>query len=207
MKELQIKTRLVKFLLDQSKSVTLGSEVPFQSGSRRADLVSIEGNIATAFEIKGAEDTTERLYYQIESYKKYFDYCYIVCESSNLEKVRASIGKDIGIFLVSEKKIEKRVRQSKQFKRHDKLTLISTIPTPELRKIAGSNFFRSKQELCEHISNSKSLSEIRTLSRKYLDDRYLQLTNMLRGETLEEINPDDILTITRMPPDSLIKIA
>lgn len=92
MKEIEIKKLLVKHVLSLYKDVTVGAEVPFNYGSRRADVISIHNGMATAYEIKGAGDTIERLSYQIKSYKDYFDFCFIVCEKSNLQQIRKVVG-------------------------------------------------------------------------------------------------------------------
>ncbi len=88
MKEIDIKLKIVEFLLNSEPADTyLAAEVRFSFGSRRADIVSISSDIATVYEIK-VKNSVERLVYQIDSYKEYFDYCYIVCVNQNLDAVR-----------------------------------------------------------------------------------------------------------------------
>ncbi|EPC7290611.1 TPA: sce7726 family protein [Vibrio vulnificus] len=203
MKEMQIKTILVKHLLSYDAEQVLGCEVPFQFGSRRADVVSMTSEAFTAYEIKGAEDKTDRLAYQTSSYKSYFDFCYIVCEESNLSQVRNSIGREIGIILVSPNNAAI-IRKSYQFKRHDKENLASTLPVPLLRKLIGISAARSKHELCVKASKLLSLDEIRKLSRQDMMGRYLLSNEILKKELGEVVTSDDILTLTRMPPDNLV---
>ncbi|HDI3227700.1 TPA: sce7726 family protein [Vibrio cholerae] len=202
MKEMQIKTILVKHLLSCDAEQVLGCEVPFQFGSRRADVVSMTSEAFTAYEIKGSEDKTDRLAYQTPSYKSYFDFCYVVCEESNLKQVRNSIGREVGIMLVSSNNVEI-IRKSSQFKRHDKQNLASTLPVPLLRKLIGTSTVRSKHELCVKASRLLSLEDIRKLSRQDMMNRYLRSNEILKKELGEVITSDDILTLTRMPPDHL----
>ncbi|MDX1719297.1 MAG: sce7726 family protein [Salegentibacter mishustinae] len=204
MKEIEIKVLLVKYFLENYNDCTLGAEVPFQFGERRADMVIYESNLLSAFEIKGSKDTTSRLDYQIESYKKFFDCCYIVCERSNLSEIRKSTPRDVGILIAEDGELKK-IRKSKQFKKHDKLILSSTISTLKLKKITGKNKLRSKSELCEHLKKTKTLDEIRKLSRDDFEERYGVVSRLLKQETTLNINSDDIHTITKRPPSSLIK--
>lgn len=203
MKEIEIKKLLVKHVLSLYKDVTVGAEVPFNYGSRRADLISIHGGKATAYEIKGSGDTVERLSYQIKSYKEYFDFCFIVCEKSNLQQVRKVVGHEIGILVTTSEGITQ-IRKSKLFKRHDKESLASTLASSTLKRLAKTKSLRSKHELGKEVSYLYPIETIRNLAREELNNRYAVVTNLLKQDTEKVINSDDILTITRMPPSELI---
>ena len=204
MTELEIKILLVKYLLEQYENFVVGSEFSFQSGERRADLALLEANYLTAFEIKGARDTVTRLGYQIDSYKKFFDFCFVVCEPSNLSEVRAILPKDVGILLADEKGIT-HIRQSRQFKQHDKLILASVLSVQKLSRLAKSNSLRSKHELCEHVAKNNSLDYLRELSRRDFDEKYAVASKLMRQETTMHLNSDDIYTITKKAPSTLKK--
>lgn len=204
MKEIEIKALLVEYLLKKDREITLGAEVPFIFGTRRADIISIKNETAIAFEIKSARDTTDRLAYQIESYKSYFDKCYIVCEASNLRKIRKIINKEIGLLVVENLSI-KEIRKSKTFKRLNKYTLASTIPTSILKSMHKGKIPRAKVDLCHSISSQINLDKIRKLSRENLQQRYQQQTSLLKMDTIEKINSDDIITISRLTPLSLFR--
>jgi len=205
MKELQIKTQLVEYLIEQNNDIILGAEVPFQYGSRRADIISLSTDIASVYEIKGAGDSTIRLEYQIKSYKKYFDYCFIVCEESNLNQVRKAIKNEVGLLVISLDGQIRQIRKSRQFKRLDKEVLASTLPVTLLKKNVSDKKLRSQHELCEAIAKKMSLIEIKGVSRNNLTSRYRQMSDLLKNETLKKITSDDIMTITNRPPNALIK--
>ncbi|WP_290705311.1 sce7726 family protein [Amphritea sp.] len=203
MKELQIKTLLVEHLLRQCSDVILGAEVAFQYGSRRADIISItDNNIATAYEIKGANDSIDRLEYQVKSYKSYFDYCYIVCEPCNLSIIRKNIGREVGILVIHDEFIE-HLRKSQRFKQHKKEYLASTLPIKELRKMTKHNHLRSKHELCEALSEEQTTHSIRAQSRKSLASKYRVQTSLLKRDVATKVTADDLLTISRSSPDDL----
>ncbi|HDL8275294.1 TPA: sce7726 family protein, partial [Yersinia enterocolitica] len=205
--EIEIKIRLVEFLLkNSSNEIVIGSELRFNYGSRRADIVMLEKDIATVFEIKGSGDSVERLSYQIKSYKEYFDLCYIVCEGSNLKNVRKTCGREIGIILVTESEVSI-IRESALFKRHNKVTLASTLSTNFLKTINENKKIKSKHELCESLARNKSLNEIRVISRKKLLEKLKPSFSLFIRELGIVVNPDDILTLTRMPSEKLSKRA
>lgn len=199
MTELEIKMLLVKFILEQYENFVLGSEYSFQFGERRADLALLNSGELTAFEIKGSRDKLSRLDYQIASYKNVFDYCFIVCEPSNLAEIRASIPNEVGILLAHDNQI-KHLRRSKHFKRHDKVMLASALSLNRLKELANKSQIRSKHELCEHIATKYSVNLLRELSRLDFKERYEVVTKMLRQETTTHLNPDDIHTITKKGP-------
>ncbi|MCG6391417.1 sce7726 family protein [Vibrio fluvialis] len=203
MKEIEIKKLLVKHILCLNEDVTIGAEVPFNFGSRRADIMSIHNGLATAYEIKGAGDNVDRLSYQIRSYKEYFDYCFIVCEKSNLQQIRRVIGDEIGILVASSNDVTQ-IRKSKLFKRHDKESLASTLAFTTLKQLVKNKHLRSKHELGKEVGSLYSIEKIRDLARSELNNRYTIVTNLLKQDIDKEINSDDILTITRMPPRELV---
>ncbi|MBS0882178.1 MmcB family DNA repair protein [Pantoea sp. JGM49] len=205
MKEIEIKTRLVEFLLEFGDTdAILSSEFRFNFGSRRADLISLHENMATSYEIKGASDNTSRLDYQILSYKDYFDYCYVVCEKENLKSIRDILPRSIGIIVVYDN-FCKAVRKPIQNKNHSKIMLASTLSVEELKYLTKYKLKLSKYELCLTLSSQKSLKFIRDTSRKsllkYSENRF----KVFKSEIGNKISSDDILTITRMPSDKISK--
>ncbi|AVX36651.1 sce7726 family protein [Yersinia massiliensis] len=207
MKEIEIKIKLIEYLLEHSSSDTvIGSELRFNYGSRRADVVSITNNIASIFEIKGSGDSIERLEYQLDSYKEYFDYCYVVCEPSNIKLVKKNCKKKIGIILVENNDILL-IKEASHFKKNKKITLASTLDTSTLRKLTSNNTLKSKHELCELFIKNNDLETVKNISRKHLREKLKCNFDIFYNELGLRINPDDILTLTRMPSGNLSKRA
>ncbi|WP_316677802.1 MmcB family DNA repair protein [uncultured Tolumonas sp.] len=204
MTELQIKILLVKYFLKKYEDFVVGSEFSFQFGERRADLALLNFGYLTAFEIKGARDTVSRLGYQIESYKKFFDFCFVVCEQNNLADVRDAIPKEVGILLADCNGI-KHIRQSKCFKRHDKLILTSVLSVQKLNVLAKGTYLRSKHDLCKFISKNNSLEFLRKLSRDDFIEKYGMVSRLMKQETTLSLTSDDIYTITKKAPSPLKK--
>ncbi|EID0060589.1 sce7726 family protein [Vibrio vulnificus] len=202
MTELDIKLILVRHFLEHSKDFVIGAEVPFLFGERRADLAVFEDRNLTAYEIKSSRDNVSRLSYQIDSYKKFYDFCYVVCELGNLSEVRAALPREIGILMIEDGKVV-RVRVSKKFKRHDKIALSSALSVQKLKSLAKSPNLRSKSELCEFVSKNNSMEYLRELSRSDFVERYAVVSRLLRQETTLHLNSDDIYTITKKAPTNL----
>ncbi|HDY7509577.1 TPA: sce7726 family protein [Vibrio vulnificus] len=202
MTELDIKLILVRHFLEHSKDFVIGAEVPFLFGERRADLAVFEDRNLTAYEIKSSRDNVSRLSYQIDSYKKFYDFCYVVCELGNLSEVRAALPREIGILTIEDGKVV-RVRVSKKFKRHDKIALSSALSVQKLKSLAKSPNLRSKSELCEFVSKNNTMEYLRELSRSDFVERYGVVSRLLRQETTLHLNSDDIYTITKKAPTNL----
>jgi len=206
MKELEIKIKLIEFLLASSFSESfLAAEVRFSFGARRADIVAINDEVATVFEIKSANDSVDRLHYQVESYKDYFDYCYIVCVKENISSVRSKISKNIGIVIVDDNGVTIK-RKAGRSARLNKIALASTLPVSELKRMTLEKNKTSKYDLCVILSQAKSLAEIKKLSRNYLLTTIKKNFSIFNSEVGEKISPDDILTITRMPPGVISRL-
>jgi|SRR5471030_437000 len=202
MKEIEIKKVLIESLINGVDSI-ISSEFRFDFGTRRADVICMEQGNLIAFEIKGAGDNTDRLESQIESYKKYFDFCFIVCEKVNLPNIRRITPKSIGILVVNNDGVTK-VRAAKLIKKQDKATLASTIDVRFLRKIVSNKKARSKHDLCEVLSTEKTLDQVRDISRKDLLLKITEPYKAFLNELGKKIHSDDILILTRMPSRELI---
>ncbi|TDR12467.1 sce7726 family protein [Marinomonas communis] len=198
MNELEIKKKLIRSFIENSPESIFGAEVTFQFGARRADVVLYEHETLTAYEIKGAGDSMARLNYQVESYVKFFDYCYIVCEPSNLAAVRVSVPRSVGIVLVTESGI-KYIRKSNLFKRLDKLSLASVLSIQMLKSLIKVKIrSKSKFDLCQQASKQCSLEELKLASRESFLKRYKSASILMKKEASNELHSEDILTITKL---------
>lgn len=198
MKEIEIKAHLIKWLLNKRHpGLLIGSEVRFDFGSRRVDVISLNESTACAYEIKGASDSLKKLAHQVSGYKKYFDECYIVCETQNISAVRKIISKDIGIIVIDNENVLP-VRKSKIFKKLCKLSLMSTVDISYLKKSTKINNI-SKHDLCEFYIKNNSLTEVKKISRDFLKKKIEIPFEIFLKEVGQEINYDDISTLNRMP--------
>lgn len=205
MKEIEIKAHLINWLLDERPSgLLIGSEVRFDFGSRRVDIITLNENIACAYEIKGVGDSLKKLSHQIDGYKRYFDECYIVCEKSNVSAVRKIISRDIGIIIIDESQVLS-IRKSHSFKKLCKLTLMSTVDISYLKKSLKLNK-ASKHELCEYFSEKHKLTEVKEISRKSLKKRIEIPFQTFLKEVGQKVNYDDISTLNRMPSIELFPL-
>ncbi|HAH0126127.1 TPA: protein cII, partial [Escherichia coli] len=124
----------------------------------------------------------------------------------NLDAVRKKISTNVGIIVVDDISV-RRIRKAKRIARQEKLCLASTIPVNELKKIVMQKKGLSKYELCVSLANEKSLAEIKSLSRKFLLNNIMKNFKIFHNEIGEILSPDDILTITRMPPGKILRFS
>ncbi|KIS45568.1 sce7726 family protein [Kosakonia radicincitans] len=207
MKEIDLKIKLIDFLIkNKTSELSLGAEVRFNFGSRRADIVTLNNDIATVYEIKSAGDSIERLPVQLKNYNDYFDFCYVVCVKENIQAVKSVVNKNIGILLVDDNCVLE-LRKSKRYKKHSKLSLASTLTIKQLKsKLSKFNFNgKSKFELCELVAKYYKLEEIRSFARYSLQQMISDRYSIFISELGQAISPDDLLTISRMASGVLSK--
>jgi hypothetical protein len=204
--ELRVKILLAEFFIQLQNTPIIGTEVSFQYGERRADFISIQKDLITGYEIKTSGDKINRLNYQLEGYKAFFDFTYVVCEESNLSSIRKIISRDIGILIVTSLGI-KQIRKSKQFKNHDKEMLASYLSVSKLKQLTRNNTLRSKHDLCSFITKKYSRKQLYLINRVEIKFRYENTSRQMKSEVVTKITADDILTITKRPPTALIKLS
>lgn len=205
MKEIQIKIKLVEYLRATYPSAVFACEVPFDFGKRRADVVVLQDNLAHVFEIKSAGDAVERLPYQIAGYQQFFDFCFAVGEPENIEAIQRTVSQDVGILSVTPDGVNL-IRKPTRGHWHDKLMLASAFPVPILSKmlrevaVPSSQWPRSQVEKAKLIAEKFNIEELRIRSRNFLVQKYLAGSRYLVLDTLEQLTPDEIQTITRVQP-------
>jgi hypothetical protein len=204
--ELRIKILLAEYFLQLQDILAIGAEVSFQYGERRADFISIQSDLLSGYEIKTAGDSISRLKYQLDGYKAFFDFSFVVCEESNLSAVRKIASKDFGILLATSSGI-RQIRKSKQFKNHSKEMLASYLSVCKLKQLARNNTLRSKHDLCSFVAIKYGRNELYLINRAEIKSRYKKTYHQMKSEVRTKITSDDILTITRRPPTSLIKFS
>lgn len=204
MKEIEIKLKLIKWLMEGSdSSLILGSEFRFDFGSRRADVISLSNELeACAYEIKSIGDSLRSLNQQCKGYKLYFDKCFVVCEKQNINMVRKNLPSHVGLLLI-DGDCFKQIRKAKDNKTLSGLMLGSTIDTGFLRKELGERK-ASKVELCHMYSKKISQEKLRLVSRVFLKNKIENQFKLFLSELGQEINYDDLATLDRMPASQLV---
>lgn len=194
---------LVEHLISSPELSAIISEMPYMFSSKRADLVTLdENNVTSVYEIKSGVDTTNRLNYQSESYKRYYDFCYVVCERINLNQIRTLIPSKFGILCVEDGKIVK-IRKASQYRALDKIALLSTMSISELRGLVSIKDRKSKFELCQVAASELSLDRIKAISRESLLKKNEKQMKLLRMDVSQKITADDLHTITKRPPSAI----
>ena len=193
MRELEIKRELVKYLIEGSTIDAISIEFPFHFGRRRADLICLQGNITTGFEIKSAYDRIDGLAEQLISYAKIFDFVYVVCDEKNLKKIRSRIPTRIGILTCSATGIIK-IRSARQIKTLDSIATLDAMPIESLRKTFRYSA-ASKIELCEKIKKEITKEEIKIAFTNYIANRFGAQTSLFQRETTSSITLDDVFSL------------
>lgn len=89
-----------KILLGVHSLNTTTMLTEFRSGNCKADVVILNGT-STVYEIKSAYDSVERLKRQVSAYRQLFDKINVISSESQLGKVSAVVGDDIGLMVLT----------------------------------------------------------------------------------------------------------
>lgn len=122
-----------KIKLFSNNDILIGQEVMFGKQKTFADLVVLSNNKTYAFEIKAHNDNFKRLDFQINNYKKIFDYIYVIVTENHLEALKRLNYQNVGIITISDNgfKFIKRGVVQKSFSKED---ILETIPLSYLSK-------------------------------------------------------------------------
>jgi hypothetical protein len=203
MKEIEIKKIVVEELIASSKEeVIIGLEVPFCS-NKRADIVTIGLDHATGYEIKSEHDDASRLEKQIKDYQNFFDHVVVICEPSNLQEVRSYVSQTVGILMIENGQIHK-IRAPKRINRHNKRSLLSSIPFESLRKMVKGKALRSKEEYISYLAKNITLRESKIASRNQLTHDLSYKFKLFKSEIGEKFSTDELQTLSRKAPSKLV---
>lgn len=203
MKEIEIKKLVIKSLIRETKGeAIIGLEVPFCS-NKRADIVSISSNNVTGYEIKSEHDEASRLTNQIKDYMNFFDYVVVVCEQSNLKEVRSYLPLRVGILVIENGKVRK-IRSAKKINRHNKRSLLNSMPSTTLKKMANKKSLRSKEAYVSWLADNLTLQECKQASREQLTLSLNYKYQLFRSELGDSFCSDELQTLSRQAPSKLI---
>ncbi|WP_100657754.1 sce7726 family protein [Alteromonas flava] len=208
MSETFLKLRLIEELLKDKEISGLGTEAPFLFGRRRADVICIRKNLTIGFEIKSANDKVDVLPKQLEDYRKYFDVVYTVCEPENLKKIRSVAPKWSGIVLIDDGSA-KTLRKGQIFKKQNKLSLLSSVPSDALTNLINGKQQRkyiATFDMCKQLSIDLTQKDAKAISRKYIFEKYSKVLNQILNDTSGTLTKDDLVTLSKPPSLPLRRI-
>ena len=130
--EYWVKNEILKQLLIQ-ESVKAHISSEFRIGNSKADLAVFNGH-ATAYEIKTAFDSPERLKTQLADYSKGFNKVYLVVPKSALSKYSSLLDEHIGIITYQENQFEI-AKDIESINSIDKSVAIRSLRTSEFKRI------------------------------------------------------------------------
>lgn len=200
MRELEIKRALMEYLIRNVKTEVISAEFPFHFGRRRADLICMQQGMVLGYEIKSAFDRVDRLPAQLDSYRKIFDFVYVVCDKKHLPAIRSSISSSVGIYVCAEDGV-RRVRKARQIKSFDALVTLDAMPMEVLRKEFKVSA-KSKFELCKKIECLYGGASIKDLFRRYVISKFGARTVTFQSEISAVVTLDDVFSLG-LPSDRL----
>ena len=188
----QVKTILIDFIYEKKgKDNIICSEVPFLGGKRWADILSIEKNKITAYEIKSELDSLKGLKAQLKDYQNTFDKVYLVL--SEKFKIPSDISKNIGIIQIADGRVRK-IKTAKTNKKLKKDNLTSFLWGRDLKQhISQKGEVKALRTLFKRNYNIKEIKKIAISCLKW---RYIERFKAFNFDRYEQTNENDLVVLT-----------
>ncbi|WP_233080229.1 sce7726 family protein [Rheinheimera soli] len=201
MREIHLKKIVLEYFLKSSKNLNgIGFEIAVDHRETRADVVCLLNKRLHCMEIKSARDSLDRLYNQLASYSKYFDYVSIAVEEKHLEKATELAPEHVGIYLFLNGRLIKK-RKEKIIKSLDPKSILSTINVRHLKSISTTVGIKSnglmKEELVDALSNILTLKNALFHSRMQISLDLESRLKIFEREKGQIVTPDDISLLSK----------
>lgn len=129
-----------KILLGVHSLNTASMLTEFRAGTCKADVVVLNGT-STAYEIKSAYDSMDRLARQIAAYRQVFDRINVITSDSQLDKVSDVVGDDIGLMVLTDRNTIRTVQEPRSLKMSTRPTVIfDSLRKNEYEQIVKDHF-------------------------------------------------------------------
>lgn len=132
----QITCTLIDHIVSMEPNSLFGTEVRLLGGRRRADVITLSNRIRI-FEIKTAQDNTQRLNDQVRDMMYLCDELYVVCETNNIDYISKNLPFNAGLIQITDfggVVIKRKATINRQL---NSLAVIHTLDLPGLRKLAA----------------------------------------------------------------------
>ncbi len=163
-----LKCKVIDYFMAKNDNIIIGNEVMYGIKRKVVDLLLIKEKSICAIEIKGDNDNLNRLPEQIVEYSKIFDYVYVFSTPKHVESLIDELPLGVGIFIISEEKINEIRRPQKQ-KKHDKIEMLYSISCQYLLS-KGIKSGKDSDDLRKSISK-KNMTWIHSLLLDFYTDK------------------------------------
>lgn len=149
-----------KILLGVHSLTTTCMLTEFRAGGCKADTVLLNGT-STAYEIKSAYDSMERLTRQISAYRQVFDKINVITSDSQAEKVAGVVAEDIGLLVLTDRNTIRTVRAPASLKHAVQPAIIFD----SLRRSEYEQIIKNHFGAIPDVSNARNYQACRELFR------------------------------------------
>ena len=193
----QIKTILIDYLLANYDTEFIATEVPYLSGSRRADLVAMIDNKTVSFEIKSELDSLSKLSKQINDYIDVFNEVYVVlAEKYRQSNVISNLPSKVGIFYINKNNKILLHRKAKEQKILNPEKLIYFFKKDEMININNIDTNLSLRKIREKFLKMNSIKDIVKYTKEILRNKYLEKYKTLLNEKEYHTIEEDLILLT-----------
>lgn len=185
-----LKSQLIDFFILQMDDILIGNEVMYGVNRRVVDMLVVNGNNLIAVEIKGENDDLRRIQEQVEEYKKIFDYIIVCTVKAHLDRLVKITTTDIGIYILTEGRIQKVRKPKKQYKQ-DKFEMLYTMNSKYLRTVNNIKSQLNSDEIRVLLAK-KSSKEIKHILCEYFSGKIEKRYKLFIADRGIKTHIDDI---------------
>lgn len=192
-----IKAEMIDYLIKNGSQLVIGNELMYGTHRKVADLVSIDNEKISVFEIKSEFDTLDRLNIQIVEYEKVFDRVEIVVAKKHLSKIlEIHKDSDIGVWVFDFDFGIRCIKASKLQRKKNKTEILHSMNSVFLSRKLGMIAHQFDADEVRKKLTKVSVIKLNKWFAEYLIQKYKYSYNLFLLERGEVTHVEDIPLLT-----------
>lgn len=190
-----IKTRLIDLLISKNEDIVIGSEVMYGIERKVADVLLLESNRTTAFEIKSKYDSFTKLESQLAEYCKLFNYVYVVVDESFAKRINSTtLQEGVGVLIVTTNGDMHFMRKAKLQKSLSKSEMAYTVNIEYIRR--NHSELKGDADTIRLLLCRKAIKTVEALFYSFLKDKIEPRFQMFLNQRGRHTHSDDLFLLS-----------
>ena len=190
-----IKAIVIDSIYKKKTDALIGSEIKFGSQENFADIIMLNDNKITGYEIKAANDDFRSVRRQIKNYSKVFDYFYLVVTDKHKKLALREIEDGLGLIIISNDEKLNVFKPAELVSKNYKEEILASMTKEFLIKHfnTSKNLDSKKTRL---ILKDREIAELKVAYYKYLTNRLKPINELFIKERGPKTHFEDIMILS-----------
>lgn len=185
-----IKSLLIDYWFKNKNNFILGNEIKYGLKGNYSDLLVLSRKIVTAFEVKAGNDDFRDIRQQLNSYRKVYDFLYLVVTEKHFRQALNIIGPNEGLMLIRANESIYIYKKARRIKGNRKKDILYSITVKHLKE--HFNLDLTSSDDIRNYLMIKNLKEIKKVYYKYLINRIIKKNTIFYSERGKVTHFEDI---------------